>query len=1138
MFARFFIDRPIFATVVSLVIVVAGIVAFIGLPVSQYPDIAPPTIQISANYPGASAKVVAETVATPLEVEINGVENMLYMSSAAGNDGTLTLTITFELGTDLNQAQVLVQNRVALAEPRLPEEVRRQGITVAKQSPAFLLVVNLWSPDQSRDELFLSNFATLNVKDELARVDGAGDVIIFGAREYSMRIWLHPDKLAARNLTPADVTAALREQNLQVAAGRIGQPPVTNALDFQYPVLTRGRLVSPDEFGEIVVKTGGTGQVTLLRDVARIERGARSYDTESYLDGKPSVGVAVFQRPGSNALAAATALRARMDQLKERFPSGVTYSIVYDTTIFIDESVDSVYRTLIEAFVLVALVVLLFLQDWKGTILPMIDVPVSLIGTFAVMAALGFTLNNLTLFGLVLAIGIVVDDAIVVLENIERWIARGLNPRDATIKAMAEITGPVIAITLVLSSVFIPTAIIPGVSGQFYRQFALTIAASTIISAINALTMTPSRAVQIMGRPHEQRDPLPRWGYCLIFGLLAIWLGGPIAAKWPGTVPVFGVPLNLTRGALFVAGAIVGFAASRPLNWVVARIFRGFNAGFEAFSRFYARAVRWVVWLSPIMILCYLAVLGLTYFLFQIVPSGFIPEQDKGYVFVVAQLPDGASLERTAAVMRQVEQIGKSIPGVEHTINIPGLSFLSGLNMSNSAAMFLTLERFEKRGHDPSRSTQAILQNLRGQLMGIKDAQLMAFGPPPVDGIGNTGGFKVMLQDIGGRGLDALQGAADTISRSANAQPGLVGVFSMFRVGQPQLYLEVDRVKAKTAGVVLSDVFEALQAFLGGGYANDFTFEGRNWQVTVQADSKYRDKAEDIGRLKVRNAEGNMVPLASLLEVKEITGPSVVNRYQLYYAADINGGTLPGTTTVEAVNLIRQIAANELDPRAFAIEATELSLQEEKAASNIWAILAFPLGVLFVYMVLSALYESWSMPLAIILIVPMCISASIFGVWLAGMDNNIFVQIGNVVLIGLASKNAILIVEFAKQREDSGMSRIDALVEACRLRLRPILMTSFAFILGVLPLINASGAGAEMRRALGVAVFSGMLGVTAFGLFFTPVFYYCIRWLGDHLGSRKKAALAIDAEVDSADHRPEPMANGAAEGTKSRETKT
>jgi multidrug efflux pump len=1011
-----------------------------------------------------------------------------------------------------------VQNRVALAEPRLPEEVRRQGISVAKQSPSFLLVVNLISPDRSRDELFLSNFATLNVKDELARVDGAGDVVIFGAREYSMRIWLDPDRLSARNLTPADVMRALREQNLQVAAGRIGQPPAPGGLDFQYAVITRGRLVDPSEFGAIVVKTGDNGSVTRLRDVGRIERGARNYDTDSYLDGQPSVGVAVFQRPGSNALAAATALRTRMDQLKARFPAGVDYAIVYDTTIFIDESVDSVYRTLIEAFVLVSLVVLIFLQDWKGTILPMIDVPVSLIGTFAVMAALGFTLNNLTLFGLVLAIGIVVDDAIVVLENIERWIARGLNPRDATIKAMGEITGPVIAITLVLSSVFIPTAFIPGVSGQFYRQFALTIAASTVISAINALTMTPSRAVQIMGRPHEQRDPLPRWGYCVIFGLLAMWLGGWIAIQWPANVRVLGISLNLTRGALFLVGAIAGFAAAGPLNWVVTRIFRGFNTGFEAFGRFYARAVRWAVRLSPVMLACYAGLLGLTYFLFRVVPSGFIPEQDKGYVFVVAQLPDGASLERTIAVMQEVEKIGRTIPGVEHTINIPGLSFLNGLNMSNSAAMFLTLERFEKRGHDPTRSTQAILEHLRGQLMGIKDAQLMAFGPPPVEGIGNTGGFKLMLQDIGGRGLEALQGAADSITRAANAQQGLVGVFSTFRVGQPQLYLEVDRVKAKSAGVVLSDVFDVLQSYLGGGYANDFTFEGRNWQVTVQADARFRDKAEDIGRLKVRNAEGNMVPLASLLEVKEITGPSVVNRYQLYYAADINGSTLPGTTTVEAVNLIRQIAARETDPRSFAVEATELSLQEEKAATNVWAILAFPLGVLFVYLVLSALYESWSLPLAIILIVPMCLSASIFGVWLAGMDNNIFVQIGNVVLIGLASKNAILIVEFAKQREDSGMSRIDALVEACRLRLRPILMTSFAFILGVLPLINASGAGAEMRRALGVAVFSGMLGVTAFGLFFTPVFYFVIRWAGDHL-SRTDRPTSSPPPAESAKHR-------------------
>jgi multidrug efflux pump len=1097
MFARFFIDRPIFATVVSVVIVVVGAVSFVGLPVAQYPEIAPPTIQLSAVYPGASAKVVAETVATPLEVEINGVERMLYMSSAAGNDGSMNLTITFELGTDLDQAQVLVQNRVALAEPRLPEEVRRQGITVKKRSPSFLLVVNMYSPDESRDLLFLSNYATLAIKDELARVDGAGDVFIFGARDYSMRVWLDPDKLAARNLTPADVNDALREQNRQVAAGRIGQPPSPSGLDFQYAVMTRGRLIDPSEFGDIVVKTGTNGQVTRLRDVGRIERGARSYDTHSFLDGQPSVGVAVFQRPGSNALAAATALRTRMDQLRQRFPSGVDYKIVYDTTMFIDESIDSVYRTLIEAFFLVALVVLVFLQDWKGTILPMIDVPVSLIGTFAVMAAMGFTLNNLTLFGLVLAIGIVVDDAIVVLENIERWIARGLNPRDATIRAMSEITGPVIAITLVLSSVFIPTAFIPGLSGQFYRQFALTIAASTVISAINAMTMTPSRAVQIMGRQHGQRDPLPRWGYCIGFGLLALWLGGSLATNWPTHVRMLGISLNMSLAALFVAGAAIGFVGSRLFNLLVARFFSAFNLAFDAFGRFYGRAIRAVLRFSPLMLCLYGGILALTYLGFRMVPSGFIPEQDKGYVVIIAQLPDGASLDRTLAVMDDVEKIARAIPGVEHTINIPGLSFLAGLNMSNSAAMFLTLEKFEKRKHDPTRSTNAILADLRGKLMGIKDATIMAFGPPPVEGIGNTGGFKVMLQDVGGRGLDALQGAADTLGRAASVQPGLAGVFSTFRVGQPQLYLEVDRTKVKTAGVALSDVFDALQSYLGGGYANDFTFEGRNWQVTIQADANFRDTAEAIGRLKVRNVEKNMVPLASLLEVKPITGPSVVNRYQLYYAADLNGSTLPGTTTVEGLSLIRQIAARELDPRAFALSATELSLQEEQAANNIWAILAFPLGVLFVYLVLSALYESWALPTAIILIVPMCLSAAIFGVWLAGMDNNIFVQIGNVVLIGLASKNAILIVEFAKQREDSGMKRVDAIVEACRLRLRPILMTSFAFIFGVLPLISASGAGAEMRRALGVAVFSGMLGVTAFGLFFTPVFYFVIRWLGD-----------------------------------------
>jgi multidrug efflux pump len=1103
MFARFFIDRPVFATVLSLVIVVIGIVAFIGLPVAQYPEIAPPTIVVTAVYPGASAKVVAETVATPIEVEINGVERMLYMTTSTGNDGSMNIGITFELGTDLDQAQVLVQNRVSLAEPKLPEEVRRQGITIKKRSPNFLLVVNMISPDQTRDQLYLSNYATLNIKDELARIDGAGDVTVFGARDYSMRVWLDPDKLAARSLNPSDVMAALREQNLQVAAGQIGQRPAPTGLDFQYAVQTRGRLLDPAEFGDVIVKTGGTGQVTRLKDVGRVERGARNYDMDSYLDGQASVGVAVFQRPGTNALASAKALRERMLELKERFPSGVDYGIVYDTTVFIDESIASVYHTLGEAFVLVFIVVLVFLQDWKGTILPMIDVPVSLIGTFAVMAGLGFTLNTLTLFGLVLAIGIVVDDAIVVLENIERWIARGLAPREATIKAMAEITGPVIAITLVLSSVFIPTAFIPGMSGQFYRQFALTIAASTIISAINAMTMTPSRAVQIMGRGHA-REPLPRWAYAIIFGLLALWLlGEPLGARFQWPVSVFGYPLDLFKVTLFILGAAVGLIASRILNPAIAVFFRGFNTAFGWFAAFYAGTVRRMVRFSPLVLCVYAAIIVATWFGYRMVPAGFIPDQDKGYLVVVAQLPDGASLERTVETMSKVEKIAKQIPGVAHTISIPGFSFLNGLNLSNSAAMFLTLDPFDARKHDPKLTAPAILADLRGRLMPLTDGQIMAFNAPPVDGIGTTGGFKVMLKDVGNRGLEALQGAADNLTRASSAQPGLGGVFSTFRVSQPQLYLEVDRTKAKATGVPLSSVFDALQSYLGGGYANDFTFEGRNWQVTVQADGEFRDRSEAIGRLKVRNNDGNMVPLASLLMVKEVTGPSVVNRYQLYYAADLNGVTMPGVTTVQGLDLVRKLAAKELDPRAFALEATELSLQEEQAAHNIWAVLAFPLGVLFVYLVLSAQYESWSLPLAIILIVPMCLSAAIAGVWLVGMENNIFVQIGNVVLIGLASKNAILIVEFAKQREEAGLSRIEAVVEACRLRLRPILMTSFAFILGVLPLVGATGAGSEMRRALGVAVFSGMLGVTAFGLFFTPVFYVSVRWVTDRL-SRKR----------------------------------
>ncbi len=1112
MLSRFFVDRPIFATVISVVVVILGGVALFRLPVAQYPEVAPPTVRVTAIYPGASARVVAETVATPIETEVNGVEHMLYMNSRCTNDGAMSLDVTFALGTDLDAAQVLVQNRVAIAEPKLPEEVRRQGVTTKKRSPNILLVVNLISVDGSRDNLYLSNFATLQVKDALARIPGVGEVSMFGARDYSMRIWLDPEQMANRNLSTSDITRALREQNIQVAAGRIGQAPAPTGTDFQLAINTLGRLVNEDEYRDVIVASGSEGQVVRLRDVARVELGAKNYDVSSTLDGKAAVGMPIFQLPGSNALDTAAAIKEVMEQLKVDFPKGVDYRIVYDTTTFIEESVQSVYHTLFEAFVLVFIVVLLFLQDWKATILPMIDVPVSLIGTFAIMALFGFSLNNLTLFGLVLAIGIVVDDAIVVLENVERWMATGLDSRSATLKAMEEVTGPVIAITLVLCSVFIPTALIAGITGQFYRQFALTIAASTVISALNAMTMTPSRAVQIF----KQRNPgghghateaLPWWGYGALAGSLAVWLGGDWVASLFGismsahghgssehaTAATFG-QIWMLRLGIFIPAAFVGVLAYRPANSALQYFFRGFNWCFEYSSRIYGSVVTMVLRLSVVSSVVYVGLLGMTWLGFRTVPSGFIPEQDKGYLVVLAQLPEGSSLERTEAVMQRIEEIAANVPGVIHTISVPGFSLLSGANQANTATMFVTLAPFDERIRKSGESGPQILNKLRRDFMQVEEAFVLAFGAPPVDGLGSTGGFKLQVEDRSAAGLEALQGAVENLVEKASAQPGLVGLFTTFRVGEPQLYLEIDRTKAKSANVALGDVFDSLQGYLGSSYVNDLTKFGRNWQVNIQADAAFRSEREDIGRLKVRSQSGLMVPLDSLVEVRDITGPSLVSHYQLYPSADISGSLLPGTSSGQAIAVIDELAKSEL-PSGMRIEWTELSYQQIEASKDLLTKLVFPLSVIFVFLVLAAQYESWTLPLAIIMIVPMCLSAAIAGIWLTGMDNNIFTQIGLVVLIALASKNAILIVEFARQLHSEGHSHHDAAVEACRMRLRPILMTSLAFILGVVPLVRASGAGAEMRQALGVAVFSGMLGVTLFGLFFTPLFYVIVSWM-------------------------------------------
>jgi multidrug efflux pump len=1127
MFARFFVDRPIFATVLSLVIVIVGLVALTRLPIAQYPEVAPPTIQVSATYPGADAETVATTVATPIEQEVNGVERMLYMASRCTNDGQMFLDVTFELGADLDTAQVLVQNRVSVAEAKLPEDVKRIGVTTKKKSPSILLCVNLVSdkkPDGSScyDQLYLSNFASLSVKDDLARVKGVGDVTFLGPRDYSMRVWLDPQKLASLGMTAADVIKAIREQNVQVAAGRLGQPPVAAgaAVPFQLVVKTQGRLSSEQQFDDIIVKTGSKSEVVKLRDVVRkvqrdeqgrivekgTELGAKNYDVNSYLDGDPSVTLAVFQLPGSNALKTADEIKAKMKELKAKFPKGVDYKIVYDTTVFIDESVHEVYKTLFEAFVLVFIVVLIFLQDWRATLMPMIDVPVSLIGTFAVMALLGFSLNNLTLFGLVLAIGIVVDDAIVVVENIERWMAKGLPPREATIKAMDEITGPVIAITLVLSSVFIPTAFLAGITGQFYRQFALTIAASTIISAINAMTMAPARAVTLI-KPHvhgheSQREALPRWGLVALIGfivyallasralsMLGVAAGGHGHESESAGEPAHSLALVWgVRLGIFGLGTLLGWFVASPVNRLLNRFLGGFNWVFDRLSGGYGFLVRGLLRVSLIVLVVYGGLLAMTAMGFKIVPKGFIPDQDKGYLVVNVQLPDGASLERTDRLVTQLSKIARETDGVAHVIAVPGYSTLLSTNISNVGGMFVILGPFEERKEHPELHGRRIAAELRRKFDAFQEATIGVFGAPPVEGLGSTGGIKLQIQDKRDAGLRALQGAVQATADEGQRQPGIAALFSTFSVTQPQIFVEIDREKAKAQSVSLDDVNNTLQSYLGSFYVNDFTFQNRNWQVNIQADPKYRMRVEDIGRLEVRNAKGDRVPLATLIHVKNTSGPAIVNHYNLFPSAEITGILAPGTNSRQGIEIMDRVAGAQL-PSTMGYEWTELSFQELLAEKDLLGKLVFPLAVLFVFMVLAAQYESWSLPLAILLIVPMCLFSALVGLWMAGLDNNIFAQIGFVVLIGLAAKNAILVVEFSKQLEDAGKSRLEAVVEASRTRLRPILMTSFAFILGVLPLALAKGAGAEMRVPLGVAVAAGMLGVTFFGLVFTPVFY-------------------------------------------------
>jgi hydrophobe/amphiphile efflux-1 (HAE1) family protein len=1051
--AHFFIDRPIFAAVLSIVIVLVGALAYTQLPVSLFPEVVPPTVVVRATYPGATAQVVADTVATPIEQEINGVEDMLYMSSIATNDGQARITVTFKLGTDLDIAQVLTQNRVAIAEARLPEEARRLGVTTQKQSPDLLMVAFLYSDDPAYDQLYVSNYAILQMKDALARIEGVGDVQINGAREYSMRIWLDPERIQALGLTGPEVVEALRTQNVQVAAGQLAQPPVPGGHDFQLVVNTQGRFVEPEQFGNVIVKSGAEGRVVRVKDIARVELGGRDYNTNSFYNGRTAVAILLSQRPGSNAIATAKAIEATLDRLRERFPAGLKCEIGYNPTEFVEQSIAAVQETVFEAVLLVVLVVIVFLQNWRSAIIPLAAIPVSRIGSFAVLAALGFSLNNLSLFGLVLAIGIVVDDAIVVVENVERHLEMGEPPREATRNAMNEVSGPVVAIALVLSAVFIPTAFISGISGQFYRQFAITIAVATIISAFNSLTLSPALCA-LMLRPHgAEKDRFAR-----------LW--------------------------------------DLVLGW----FFRLFNRAFAFSSHAYAHGVRRAIGLAVIVLVSYVGLLLLTGTMFSVVPTGFIPQADQAYVITAIQLPDGASLERTDAVVQRAGRILLDTPGIARTVAFSGFSGATRTNPTNAGAIFAALEPFEKRVKSGDLLPR-ILAESQKRLGEIKEAQILVLPPPSVRGIGTLGGFAFEVEDTAGQGSASLQAAAGELIAAANRDPALSRVFTFFRSSSPQIYADIDRTKAEMLGVESADVLNTLQVYMGSVYVNDFNLFGRTFRVTAQADAPYRLEPEDIAMLRTRSKTGAMVPLGSLTTFRTVSGPEYVTRYNLRPAAELNGNTAPGASSGQAIAALERLAGEKL-PRGYDFEWTGLYFQQILAGNT--ALYIFPLCVLFVFLTLAALYESWSLPLVIILIVPMCLLAAITGVWVRGMDNNILTQIGFVVLVGLACKNAILIVEFAKEREDEGMSSIEAAIEACRLRLRPILMTSFAFILGVVPLVIASGAGAEMRQALGTAVFFGMVGVTLFGLLLTPVFYVSVRWLVAHLQRADRHPISGD----------------------------
>jgi multidrug efflux pump len=1108
--SHFFIDRPIFASVCSIVFVLAGGVAVFKLPVAQYPEVTPPTVLVTALYPGANADTVRDTVAAPIEEQVNGVEGMIYMSSQSGNDGSYRLSVTFKLGMDSDIAQVLVQNRVSLALPVIPILVQNEGIDVKKVSPSTMMMVNLIS-DGTYDATYLSNYATIYIRDELARLDGVADITYFGQRDYSLRAWLDPDKLATLGLTAADVVNAIGQQNLQVAAGQIGAEPVPKGQQFQLTINTLGRLTDPEQFADIIVKAGSTSPavsgggttsaagagtstsapatsaggsaggsntatgsatsnapvtppatgIVRLRDVVsvekkvdkktgrvtlkpRVELGSQQYEQSCTLNGKPSVALSIFQLPGSNALDTADEVYKKMEELKDRFPPGVDYRIVYDTTPFIRESVRDVFYTLRDAVILVALVVLAFLQNWRAALIPLIAVPVAIVGTFAFMAALRYSLNNLSLFGLVLAIGIVVDDAIVVVENIERWLEQGVAPREAAHKAMEEVTGPVVAVALVLCAVFVPAAFLGGITGQFFRQFAVTIAVSTVISAFNSLTLSPALAAILLRPKNAPRDPFT-------------WL------------------------------------LDHALGW----FFRMFNLVFRASTAVYVGTVGILLRISLIAMAVYAGLLAWTYWQFDHAATGFIPEQDKGYVVLNVQLPDSASVQRTQRIMKRIGDLAHETQGVADTVGISGQSLITGANAPNLGSMYVMLDPFAKRRKKTLTAdaiAAALLDRCRSEVPG---AIVSSFDPPPIDGLGTTGGFKLIIEDRGSLGRDSLQKAGDQVAARGNGTEGLQGLFNSSRSNTPWLYLDINRTKCMTMGVAVSDLFAVLQYNVGSYYVNNFNEFGRTWQVNVQADQRFRDQVSKILELQVRNNQGQMVRLGTMIDVRDTSGPVMVMRYNMYSATAVTGATSPGVSSGQAIKLMQQISKEEL-PSSMAYDWTELTYMQLQAGSA--AIYVFALGVVFVFLVLAAQYESWSLPLAVILVVPMCLLFSILGVTMADMEVNIFTQIGFVVLVGLASKNAILIVEFAKQEQERGKDRREATLEASRLRLRPILMTSFAFIFGVIPLVIAEGAGAEMRVALGLAVFAGMIGVTLFGIFLTPVFYYVIRAVSERWG--------------------------------------